>query len=80
MPGKDVRIGLEVVRMGVVGVVLVDPPAVAESVQQVGVQQAEQRGRHAPPGYLVVAGVMAEEADLRRSPSRSRYLGPGPSL
>ena len=43
--GQHVRISLEVVRVGVMGVVLVDPPAVAESVQQVGVQQAEQPGR-----------------------------------
>ena len=47
--------------MGMVSVVLVDPPPIAQSVQQVGVQQAEQRRRHTLAGCLVVADVVSEE-------------------
>ena len=61
----DVRILFLLVRVGVVAVVLVDPPAVAEPDGQVAVHQPDDVVGALGPEYLLVSGVVADEADLR---------------
>ena len=62
--GIDVRVAVDVVGVGVVAVVLVDPPAVAQPDQQVRAQQAQQVVVAPGAEDLPMAGVVAEEADL----------------
>lgn len=60
----DVGVAVDVVGVGMVTVVLGDPPAVAEADQQVGVQVAEQAVDALGGGDLVVSGVVPDEPGL----------------
>src|SRR3954453_526788 len=64
-PRADVRVALQVVRVRVGGVVLVHPPAVAEPVQEVAREHAQQPARWFPAGDLTVRGVVTVESGLR---------------
>jgi hypothetical protein len=60
----DVRVTADVVGVGVVAVVFVDPPAVAQPDQQVRAQQAQQVVVAPGTEHLPMPGVVTEEADL----------------
>jgi len=64
-PRPYVGIAHEVVGVGVVGVVLGDPPAVAQAAQQVPVDQAQDPAASGAPGDLQMADVVTEEFHLR---------------
>ena len=68
--------------MGVVAAVLVHPPAIAQPDPEVARQQAERVGAPAGPEHLLVAGVVAEEAELgehHAEEHRRQQLPPGGS-
>ena len=73
----DVGVQVLVVGVGVVGVVLGDPPAVADPDQQVGVQQADQVVGGSGAGDLAVPGVVADEGELGE---HHRQVGGGDQL
>jgi hypothetical protein len=62
------------VGMSVVAVVLVDPPAVAQSDSQVGVQDANEVVGPCGPEDLPMPGVMADEAELGENESEERRV------
>src|SRR4029450_7322939 len=64
--GGDADVGVQVlvVGVGVVGVVLGDPPAEADPDRQVGVQQPDPVVGPPGPEQLAVAGVVADEGQL----------------
>ena len=62
--GDDVRITADVIGVGVVAVVLLDPPAVAQPDQQVRAHQAQQVVVAPGTEHLPMACVVAEEAEL----------------
>src|SRR5215213_859510 len=61
-PGVHVRVGVEIVRMRVVRIVLVEPPPVAETVEQVRGEQAEHSACPFATTDLAVRRVVTEEA------------------
>ena len=61
---RDVGVLVLVVGVGVVTVVLVDPPAVAQPDGQVAVQQADHVVGPPGPEDLPVPGVVADEPEL----------------
>ncbi|GAA4364654.1 hypothetical protein GCM10023088_09160 [Actinomadura verrucosospora] len=78
--GGDVGVAVDLVGVGVVLVVLGDPPAVAETDQQVAVQPSKQDVDPLGTGDLLVARVVAEERGLGergRQERRHRELPPG---
>lgn len=60
----DVGIATDLVGVGVVPVVLGDPPAVTESDQEIAVQAADQDVDAFRPRYLVMPSVMPDEGGL----------------
>jgi hypothetical protein len=62
----DIRIGADLVRVSMVGVVLVYPPAIAEAGQEVRIQQTEQPARAGPMRHLAMTRVVGQEADLSK--------------
>src|SRR5215216_7218402 len=77
--GGDADVGVQVlvVGVGVVGVVLGDPPAEADPGEQVGVEQAHLVVGAAGAEELAVAGVVAEEGELGED---HRQVGGGEQL
>ena len=73
----DVGVQVLVVGVGVVGVVLGDPPAEADPDQQVGVQQADPVVGGSGAGDLAVAGVVADKGELGE---HHRQVGGGDQL
>jgi hypothetical protein len=63
-PGHEVGVLLGPVGVGVVPVVLGLPPAEAEPGQQIGHEQPDQVVVASPGEDLVVAGIVADEAEL----------------
>ena len=57
-PAPDVRVAADLVGMGMVAVVLGDPPAVAEPNQQVAVNPADQAVHALGAGDLAMPGVV----------------------
>jgi hypothetical protein len=63
-PATDVRVAADLVGMGMVAVVLGDPPAVAEPDQKVAVNPADQAVCTFGAGDLAMPGVVPDEAGL----------------
>src|SRR4029450_2689155 len=77
--GGDADVGVQVlvVGVGVVGVVLGDPPAEADPDRQVGVDQPDPVVGPAGAEQLAVAGVVADEGELGEP---HRQIGGGQEL
>ena len=54
------------------GIVLVEPPAVTEAEQQIGVQQAEDFVSRGATENFLMAGVVYDEAELREDEGEER--------
>ena len=73
----DVGVAAPLVGVGMVGVVLGNPPAEAQPGQRVAHGEAEQAVAAACPEHLVVPGVMADEAQLGEHDPQQRGDGQG---
>jgi hypothetical protein len=71
-PGVHVGVGVEIVGMRVVRIVLVEPPPVTETVEQVRGEQTEHPAGPFTTTDLTVGRVVTEEPDLRGDDSERR--------
>jgi hypothetical protein len=71
-PGVHVGVGVEIVGMRVVRIVLVEPPPVTETVEQVRGEQTEHPAGPLTTTDLTVGRVVTEEPDLRGDDSERR--------
>src|SRR5882724_1620203 len=77
-PQLDIRVSLEMIRMTVMLVVLLGPPAIADGGQQ-GTQQAKDLRLPGRLKHLPMTGVMPHEGDLgedKREKCRVQHLHP----
>jgi hypothetical protein len=80
-PATDVRVAADLVGMGMMAVVLGDPPAVAEPNQQIAMNPADQAVRTLRAADLAMPGVVPDEAGLgehHRQEDRDQHLPPRP--